>query len=160
MSTRSYTQRKRQASADQTRAQIVAAARQVRGADAGTAGFSVDAVAQAAHVARMTVYQRFGSRAGRLESVFDDLATRGGIAQRLPAAMAQSGPLLAFAAFVSAFGHFWDADRIIMRRLHAIAALDAEIGAGKQAREERRRGAAGVLVRRLSERYGRPLEKD
>ena len=160
MKPRSYTLGKRQAAADQTRAQIVAAARTVLGAESGAANFSVDAVAQAADVARMTVYHRFGSRAGLLEEVFDDLATRGEIAQRLPAAMAQPEPLAALDAFVAAFGHFWDADRLIMRRLHAIAALDAEIGPGKQAREERRRGSASVIVGRLSERFGHPAAED
>ena len=75
--------------AAETRAQIVAAARSLLGGEESAARFSVDAVARAADVARMTVYHRFGSRAGLLEVIFDDLAERGEIATRLPAALAQ-----------------------------------------------------------------------
>ncbi len=156
MTPRPYTLGKRQAAAEETRAQIVAAARDLLAAKAGAAGFSIDAVARAADVARMTVYHRFGSRAGLLEALFDDLAERGEIAQRLPAAFAEPEPLAALDAFVAAFARFWTADRLLIRRLHALAALDPEVGAGNQAREERRRQAARVVLGRLSDRYGRP----
>lgn len=156
MSPRHYTLGKRRAAAEETRSQIVAAARALLGADESAAGFSLDAVARAADVARMTVYHRFGSRAGLLEVVFDDLAERGEIARRLPAAFAEPEPLTALDAFVAAFGRFWNGDRILIRRLHAIAVLDPEVGAGNRAREERRRQAARVILGRLSDRFGRP----
>ncbi|WP_404558819.1 TetR/AcrR family transcriptional regulator [Bradyrhizobium niftali] len=38
---------------------------------------SLDAVAKAANVTRLTVYNQFGSRRGLLEAVFDDIARRG-----------------------------------------------------------------------------------
>ena len=160
MSPRPYRLGKRQIAAAETRAQIVAAARSLLGGEEAAARFSVDAVARAADVARMTVYHRFGSRAGLLEVIFDDLAARGEIATRLPAALAQPDPLAALDGFVAAFGHFWHADRLLIRRLHAIAALDPEVGAGNQAREERRRRLARGLLDRLAERYRRPEPAD
>ena len=156
MTPRSYTLGKRETAAEETRSQIVAAARALLGEEASAAKFSIDAVARAADVARMTVYHRFGSRAGLLEVVFDDLAERGEIAVRIPAALAEPDPLAALDAFVAAFGRFWDADRILIRRLHALAALDPEVGAGNQAREERRRRLARVVLDRIAERFGRP----
>jgi AcrR family transcriptional regulator len=153
---RTYTLGKREAAAQETRAQIVAAARELLGDQASAARFSIDAVARAADVARMTVYHRFGSRAGLLEVVFDDLAERGGIATRVPAALAEPDPLAGLDAFVDAFGRFWDADRVLMRRLHALAVLDPEVGAGNRAREERRRNLARAVLGRLAERFGRP----
>jgi AcrR family transcriptional regulator len=155
VSPRPYTLGKRQAAAAETRADIIAAARALLGGDA-PAGFSIDAVARAADVARMTVYHRFGSRAGLLEVVFDDLAERGEIATNLPTALAQPDPLAALDGFIAAFGNFWHADRLLIRRLHALAALDPEVGAGNQEREERRRRLARGLLTRLGERYGRP----
>lgn len=155
MSPRPYTLGKRQAAAAETRAEIIGAARALLGGDA-PAGFSIDAVARAADVARMTVYHRFGSRAGLLEVVFDDLAERGEIATNLPAALAQEDPLAALDGFVASFGTFWQAERLLLRRLHALAALDPEVSAGNQAREERRRRLARGLLTRLGDRYGRP----
>jgi AcrR family transcriptional regulator len=153
---RPYTLGKRQAAAEETRSQIVAAARDLLGADAGAAGFSIDAVARAADVARMTVYHRFGSRAGLLEALFDDLAERGELARRLPAAFAEPEPLAALDAFVSAFGRFWSADRLLVRRLNALAVLDPEIAMGNRARQERGLHGARVVVGRLAECHGRP----
>ncbi len=46
--------------------------------EGGLFGFTVDAVAREAGVARMTVYYQFGSKAGLLEAIFDSLAVRGG----------------------------------------------------------------------------------
>ena len=65
----------RRAGVDATRARIVASARTVllRGD-----GFSLDAVAREAGVARLTIYDRFGNRDVLLEAVFDDLADQAG----------------------------------------------------------------------------------
>ena len=155
MSPRPYTLGKRQTAAAETRAQILAAARRQL-ASGDVAAFSVEAVARAADVARMTVYYQFGSRAGLLEALFDALAEHGAIARRLPAAFRQPDPLAALDGFVAAFGHFWTADRLLIRRLNALAVLDPEIAAGNQARQERRRQGARVILGRLAERYGRP----
>jgi AcrR family transcriptional regulator len=157
VSPRPYNLGKRQVATAETRAQIVAAARELLGGETAGSGFSIDAVARAADVARMTVYHRFGSRAGLLEALFDDLAERGEITRGLPAAFAEPEPLAALDAFVAAFGRFWTADRLIMRRLHAVAILDPDVGAGNRAREERRRQGALVILGSLADRYGQPV---
>jgi len=65
---RAYRLGRRQPSVDRTRAAILTAARDLlAGGSAGT--LSVGAVAKRAGVSRLTVYNRFGSRAGLLDSL-------------------------------------------------------------------------------------------
>jgi AcrR family transcriptional regulator len=77
----------------------------------GFSGFTVDAVAGQAGVARMTVYNQFGSKTGLLEALFDDLAARG-LVGRLRAAFGRPEPREALADLIAAFAGFWHSDRI------------------------------------------------
>jgi AcrR family transcriptional regulator len=144
----------RQTAADETRARVVAAARELL-ATTGFAGFTVDAVARKAGVARMTVYYQFGSKVGLLEALCDSLAARGGI-QQLAAAFCQPRALDALAECLKVFGRFWDADRLVMRRLHGLAALDPDFEQVLRGRWDRRREGLRVIVRRLADEHGRP----
>ena len=92
MSPRPYRLGQRRLAAEQTRARVIAAARELLMATGGFAGFTIDAVARQAGVARMTIYNQFGSKAGLLEALFDDLAARGGMEQ-LPSAFSRPDPL-------------------------------------------------------------------
>ena len=65
---RSYRLGRRQASVDRTAESILRAARRLL-ATAPSAAVSVGAIAREAGVSRLTVYQRFGSRAGLLEAL-------------------------------------------------------------------------------------------
>ena len=89
MSPRPYRLGQRQATTDQTRTRILAAARELLAAAGGIAGFTVEAVARHADVSRMTVYYQFGSKAGLLEALFDQLATTGRLPQGAVAALNQ-----------------------------------------------------------------------
>lgn len=154
MSPRPYRLGRRQEATDQTRASILAAARELLAASEGFSGFTIDAVARQAGVARMTVYYQFGSKVGLLEALSDDLAARGQM-DRLALAFQQPEPGAALEAFVAAFAHFWSADRLVMRRLRALAALDPDFERVVRARDERRREGAGVIIRRLAGSVGR-----
>src|ERR671924_654819 len=99
MSPRRYRLGQRQAAVDQTRARIIAAARELLLAGGVSSGFSVDAVARQAGVARMTVYYQFGSKRGLLEALFDDLAARG-LVGRLRAAFGCPDPREALTEFI------------------------------------------------------------
>jgi AcrR family transcriptional regulator len=155
MCPRPYRLGQRQANTEQTRSRILAAARELLAAGDGFSGFSIDAVASQADVARMTVYYQFGSKAGLLEALFDDLATRGGMEQ-LPKAFRQPEPLDALTVYIAVLSHFYASDRLINRRLHGLAALDPDLEQALQARGERRRKGLRVIVGRLAEKYGRP----
>src|SRR5437868_652736 len=71
MKPRPYRLGQRQTTIEQTRARIVAAARELLATPGGIAGFTIDAVAAQAGVARMTVYNQFASKIGLLEALFD-----------------------------------------------------------------------------------------
>ena len=148
MSPRPYRLGKREEVIDQSRRRILDATRALLGVASAYPGFTVDAVARRADVARATVYYQFGSKAGLLEAVCDDLAEAGGMAD-LARVFTNSAPDVAIHGFITAFAGFWAADRIVMRRLRALATLDPDVGAVIAARDQRRREGLVVLVSRL-----------
>jgi AcrR family transcriptional regulator len=105
------------------------------------------AIARVARVSRRTIYNHFGSRSGLLEALYDYLAARGHLG-RGKGALLQNDPDVVVATFIRALVDFWSSDPVVIRRLHAMAALDAEIARGLAAREKRRRRAAAEIVRR------------
>ena len=155
MSPRPYRLGQRQASTEQTRARIITAARELLMAADGFSGFSIDAVARKADVARMTVYHQFGSKIGLLEALSDSLAAHGGMEQ-LADAFRRPEPLDAMDEYLTVFSRFWNSDRLVTRRLRALAALDPDFEQVVRARDERRRQGLRVIVGRLVEKYGRP----
>jgi AcrR family transcriptional regulator len=155
MSPRPYQLGRRQEGSEQTRARILTAARELLMASDGFSGFTMEAVARQAGVARMTVYYQFESKVGLLEAVSDDLARRGQM-ERMAQAFMQPNALAALETFVGALARFWGTDRIILRRLRALAALDADFEQVVRGRDEWRRNGARIIVGRLSAEYGRP----
>lgn len=155
MSPRPYRLGQREKSTEQTRTRILTAARELLLTSEGFAGFSIDAVARRADVARMTVYHQFGSKIGLLEALSDYLAAHGGMEQ-LANAFRQTDPFEALDEFVRVFGHFWQSDRIVTRRLRAMAALDPDFEQVVKARDERRREGLRVILQRFVEKYGKP----
>ncbi len=155
MSPRPYRLGQRQAANDQTRARIITAAHTLLAAPDGISGFTVDAVARQANVARMTVYYQFGSKQGLIEALFDDIAARGGMLQ-LASAFQQPDPQQALGEFIRRFCRFWASDRLVIRRVHALAALDPDLDQALRTREEGRRRGLRAMVGRLGERdrYG------
>ncbi len=153
---RPYSLGRRQAASDETRARVIAAARELIVSADGVRGFTIDAVARQAGVARMTVYYQFGSKRGLLEAVFDDLAAHGGM-ERMASVFTHREPLEALDELVAVFGHFWASDRLVLRRFRALATLDPELEPAVRARDEWRRNGCRVIVGRLAERYGRQL---
>jgi AcrR family transcriptional regulator len=145
---RPYRLGKRQAAIDEGRSKMIEAARELILSDGALAGFSIDAVAKQAGVARMTVYNQFGGRRGLLEALFDDIGRRGGMFDATTFARKED-PLDELDAFIHAFGYFWHSERLILRRLHAINRLDDEMGKADAERQERRRTALRELVGRL-----------
>lgn len=150
MSPRPYRLGQRQVAADETRTRILAAARDQLAEDTS---FSIDAVARRADVARMTVYYQFSSKRGLLEALFDALADRGGM-QQLPSAFQQADPAAALNRFIDVFARFWSSDRVVLRRLRAMAALDGELDQVLRDRNEGRRNGLRVIVSRLPVRAG------
>ena len=150
MKRRSYTSVERQRTVEAGRDRIVAAARELLDDDEAE-GFSIDAVARRAGVARMTVYNQFESKAGLLEALFDSLALRGPLAD-MADIFRIADPVAALDAYVALFGRFWTLNRRTHRRLRAAAMHDAELAAAIASRNERRRKGVVELIRRLGDR--------
>ncbi len=155
MCPRPYRLGRRQVTTDQTRVRILAAARDLLAAGDGFSTFSIDAVAQQADVARMTVYYQFSSKTGLLEALFDDLAGRGGM-EKVAEAFQRPDPLDALAAYTLVLFRFYDSGRLIHRRLRGMAVLDGELASALRTRGERRRHGLRAIVGRLVEKYGQP----
>jgi AcrR family transcriptional regulator len=149
VSRRSYVSVARAEAATEKKERVIqAAARFLREAD-GITAFSLEAVAKAADVTRLTVYNQFGSRRGLLEAVFDDIARRGQLV-RLNDAMAEADPWKGLDLLIAVFCDFWGGDPAVAR-LHDAAAIDPEFAQALLERNERRRRSIRELVERIAE---------
>lgn len=156
---RPYRLGQRQATIEQTRLRILSAARELLTAPQGITGFSLDAVAKLADVARMTVYYQFGNKVGLLEALSDMLASQGGM-EDLPTAFTQPDARDALLTYIAIFCRFWETNRQVTRRLNALTELDPDLAQVLVARNERRRHGVRVLVERTSARIDQPTASD
>jgi AcrR family transcriptional regulator len=148
MSSRPYSSPIRDAAAAEKRARVVHAAGRLLREQDNIAAVSMEAVAKAAGVTRLTVYKQFGSRRGLFEAVFDERARQGGLGQ-IAAAMALDDTRAALSRLVEIFCDFWGSDASL-GRLHDAAGLDPEFAQALAERNERRRMAIGLLIDRLN----------
>jgi AcrR family transcriptional regulator len=148
MAPRAYNLGQRQVAAEVTRRRIIAAARDLLADESGPPGFTVEAVARQAGVARMTVYHQFRSKRAVLEALFDDLAN-GGLMPHLRPVFGESNAMRALEGLIGAFAAFWNSDRVVLRRARALAALDQEIAESVRERDEMRRQHLRKVLARL-----------
>jgi AcrR family transcriptional regulator len=146
----------REEATSENRRRILAAARDLL-VRPGAPSLTIDAVARAADVARMTVYNQFGSKKGLVEALSDELAERGGIG-RLPEAFRAPDAGAGIRVFIEVFTGFWASDTTLIRRLRALTVLDPELN--RTARDPRRRHALDQLLRRHAAETGRPAPAD
>ncbi|HZZ01159.1 MAG TPA: helix-turn-helix domain-containing protein [Candidatus Baltobacteraceae bacterium] len=136
---------RRLAATEATRAKIVAAARELL-SDRKAATFSMEAVAERADVARMTVYYQFKSKGKLLEALFDDIAARADMRQ-MRKVFQEPVPSKAIGVLIGVFCHLWESQRFLVRRLAALATLDEEIDeALTERRSWRREGLEKLLA--------------
>src|ERR1700677_2336030 len=106
MTKRAYSSPAREAAAATKRARVVLVAEQLLRESENAAALSMETMAAAAGVSRLTIYKQFGSRRGLLEAVFDERATQGGLS-RIPEAMIIGDPRQALNRLVEIFCDFW-----------------------------------------------------
>lgn len=147
MTTRKYTQQARAAAADETRRRILDATRD-RLRAAPTEPLSIDRVAQAAGVARSTVYLVFGDKAGLFEALGQDMLVRTGF-QRIVDAVALPDAREAVLEALRAAASVYAAERDVSRTIYSMWSLDPE--SVRRAFEVVERGRAEGQ-RRLAER--------
>jgi AcrR family transcriptional regulator len=148
MPPRTYASPKRTAAAERTRQRLVRAAVKLMKSKAGSRSVSLDSVARAAGVSRLTVYNQFGSRRGLFEALFDDRARRGGM-HRMAQIMAGPDPRGGLEQLIELFCEFWSNEHSTIACLVGAAGSDKELSEGLLARNERRRRALTVLIRRM-----------
>jgi AcrR family transcriptional regulator len=152
MSPRAYRMGQRETATEATRQRIISAAHELLAREEGFTGFSLEAVARQAGVARVTVYYQFESRRQLLEANFDSMAEHG--LRPLIEAMGRPDPMEALDGLIEAFAGFWASDRLAVRRIRGLAAIDPEVGASHDARDERRRLALTAILRRMHDDPG------
>jgi AcrR family transcriptional regulator len=148
MSSRPYCSPVRDAAAAEKRARVVNVASRLLREQESAAAVSMEAVAKAAGVTRLTVYKQFGSRRGLLEAVFDERAQEGGLG-RIGEAMAMDDPRAALGRLIEIFCEFFGSD-VSLGRLHDAAGLDPEFAQALAERNERRRVVIGLLIDRIN----------
>jgi AcrR family transcriptional regulator len=143
---RPYELGKRLEQMDESRATILRAAR----AQLETNGYrqlTMAALAAESGVTRQTIHNLFGTKTGVLEAVFDVIALDSGMEQMGDMMMLPPGDAQ-LARFVGIFCRFWAKNRVLIRRVHGIGAIDPEFGAVIEARNRRRLMAATRIVER------------
>jgi AcrR family transcriptional regulator len=150
MATRSYEQRARAQEAERTRIRIIDAVfAHLRQAPAER--IAIERIAQAAGVARSTVYAIFGSRSGLFDAVGRELAARSGYA-RLLDAKHQPDARDYLRAGIRAASEMLAANRDIYRALRSMAQLDEQaVGGVVRRMDEERAAAMARLAGRLAE---------
>jgi AcrR family transcriptional regulator len=147
---RKYEQRLRAESAEQTRRRILDAVYQ-RLRDAPSEPVSLDGIAQAARVARSTIYLVFGSRAGLFDAFAEDLWERTGL-PALTEAVANPDARQHLRGGIRAASTMYAAERDIYRAIHSMAQLDSDsVGGAARKMDQERAGGMAYLARRLDE---------
>jgi AcrR family transcriptional regulator len=150
---RPYRLGQRQASTDETRAKIIAGARELLLSDDGYRQFTMDAIAKHTSVARMTVYYQFQSKTGLFEALADDIAERGKIRENIEGAFRSEDPATALGRMIDAFVHFWLSDADVMRKLQALSMLDPDSRTCDD-RDAWRKQALETMMARLKKQLG------
>ena len=144
---RPYDLARRQELSDRTREKVLLAAR-MQLESGGERELTMEALARASGVTRQTIHNLFGTRTGVLEALFDHIALDAGM-MRMREVMSSGDGETMLAKFVEVFAQFWARDRLLLKRIHGIAAVDPEFGQAVQARNQRRQGAAERVIDRL-----------
>jgi AcrR family transcriptional regulator len=144
---RTYELGKRLAQMDESRAAILRAARAQLEAK-GYRQWTMGSLAAQSGVSRQTIHNLFGTKTAVLEALFDVIALDGGM-EKMREAMTQPTGAAMLERFVNVFCGFWAKNRLLIRRVHGIAAIDPELGAVIEARNRRRLMAATRIARKI-----------
>jgi AcrR family transcriptional regulator len=144
---RPYELGKRREASDRTREAVLSSARELL-ESGGVRDLTMEALAKASGVTRQTIHNLFGTRTGVLEALFDRIAADAGM-MRMREVMTSGDAEGMLAAFVALFSGFWKKDRLLLKRIHGIAAIDPEFGRAVEARNQRRKMAASRVIERI-----------
>jgi AcrR family transcriptional regulator len=145
---RPYDLGKRLEQMDESRAAILRAAK-AQLVSNGFRQLTMASLAEESGVTRQTIHNLFGTKTGVLEAVFDLIALDSGM-ERMREVMMQPPGDAQLERFVGIFCGFWTRNRVLLRRVHGIGAIDPEFGEVIEARNRRRLMAATRIVQRMS----------
>lgn len=143
---------------DALRSQVLSAAHRILSEPEASAAFSLELAAARAGVARALVHTQFGSPAGVLEALLDQLTTRSAV--DLPRVFALENPQAMLAEYVATIGAFWDSERVVVRRLKALAAFDAAFARALARCDEHRRDGLRRVIQRVAQSGVRMARRD
>jgi AcrR family transcriptional regulator len=132
---------------DQSRAAILRAA-QMQLEAKGYRQLTMSSLATESGVTRQTIHNLFGTKAAVLEALFDVIALDSGM-EAMREAMTQPSGEAMLQHFVKIFCGFWAKNRLLIRRVHGIGAIDPEFGAVIGARNHRRLMAATRVAQKM-----------
>jgi AcrR family transcriptional regulator len=144
---RPYELGKRLEQMDESRAAILRAA-QAQLAAKGFRRLTMEGLAAESGVTRQTIHNLFGTKTGVLEAVFDLIALESGMERMREVMMLPPGEAQ-LTRFVGIFCGFWAKNRMLIRRVHGMGAIDPEFGTVIDARNQRRLMAATRIVQRV-----------
>lgn len=150
MAKRTYQQRQRAESAAATRQRIIEAARACLTA-APLLAVSLERIAAQAGVARRTIYQIFGSRAGLLEALEQDLLRRGGFSEIQDAFNTNTDARTILRQMLPAGVRLMEREQAILRALYQQALIDPEAASLTRHIDEGRIGGMRYLAQLLFE---------
>ena len=154
---RPYDLGKRLEQMDESRAAILRAAKAQLTAK-GYPRLTMASLASESGVTRQTIHNLFGTKTGVLEAVFDLIALDSGM-ERMREVMMQPPGDAQLVKFVGIFCGFWAKNRLLLRRVHGIGAIDPEFGGVIEARNRRRLMAATRIVERLGRDDGNAKQR-
>jgi AcrR family transcriptional regulator len=147
MAMRPYTAARRRESSESVDRVLEAAERLIKeGAFHAT---TMDELAQAAGVSRATVFNRFGSKLGVLEALFNR-GMEGPEMGAIQEALALEDPVAALDAVVEAGCAIWEACGFVVQQLQAVAVLEPDAAALVDRQRDEQRADLQGLTRRLA----------
>ena len=155
---RPYDLRKRQESSDRNRVAAVEAAKRILSRD-GFLQLSMAAIAKESGLTRQTVHNLFGAKMDVIEALFDDLADRAGM-QNMRAIMHSSDPAWMIDEYLRLMLSLWSQDRVLIRRVHGLRAIDPELGAALDRRDQRKKRVIGRILYVLEKCRSSALSSD
>jgi AcrR family transcriptional regulator len=147
MASRSYTGAQRRGSPESVDRVLDAAARLIRDDAFHTA--TMEELAVAAGVSRATVFNRFGSKLGVLQALFNR-SMDGPEMQAITDAVALEDPVAALEAVIEAACAIWEAYGDVHLQLQAVGTLEPDANTLVDRQREQQRAEIEELVRRLA----------
>ena len=147
MASRSYTGGRRRGSPESVDRVLDAAARLIRDDAFHTA--TMEELASAAGVSRATVFNRFGSKLGVLQALFNR-GMEGPEMQAITDALAIEDPVAALEAVVEAACAIWETYGAVHLQLQAVGTLEPEATTLVDQQREQQRAEIEELIRRLA----------